>query len=363
MSNSESSKINIDAVSEALRAWGTAITTFSSSKLIAANEKFFQALADVGLDSGFVSSYDKNNISLENALNSSKTTILTALDNMHNLDDSVMRDLQKILGLTPTPSDEDNSNNRNPNHTATSSALLDNSKEQLELYKNMSMSDLNTVAQELIKLANENGTTLDKLLTDSQYATKIHSMLLLSQHIPDDFKLVIEAGNTNISQKLLNDIFSGKEPELMGLNENTINVIKQYLTMVASNNNTTIEQLLNDEKYSKLFTESLGGFESVTNYIGNLKEDEITPSLLSIYDGASQDNMNSSGISIMRTYIDELANSNNTDAETMLTTKNDIDTNLLGLGKTSVFMNTMSSFSPKEAGSIVSTLINLKGEE
>ena len=92
----------------------------------------------------------------------------------------------------------------------------------------MSMSDLNAVAQDLMKYANENGLTLDQLLNDSQYATKIHSRLLLSQHIPDDFKLLIEAGKTNISQKILCSIFSGKEPELVGLNENTTKVIKQY---------------------------------------------------------------------------------------------------------------------------------------
>ena len=58
----------------------------------------------------------------------------------------------------------------------------------------------------------------------------------------------------------------------------------------------------------------------------------------------------------------EQTTSNNTDAETMLTSQTNIDTNLSGLGKASVFMNTMSSFDTKEAGSIVSSLIDAKSE-
>lgn len=367
MSNSESSKINIDAANEALTAWGVAISNFNLGKLTASKEKFFQALFDVGLDNGFIKSYDQNNVALENALNSSKTSILNSLENMHNLDDEVMKDLEELLGLKPKTSEDGGGGGNTPStqttpHTPTSTDLLDNSKEQLALYKNMSMSDLNAVAQDLMKYANENGLTLDQLLNDSQYATKIHSRLLLSQHIPDDFKLLIEAGKTNISQKILCSIFSGKEPELVGLNENTTKVIKQYLMMVASSNNITIEQLLNNEQYSKVLSDSLKSFDNVTGYISNLKENEVIPSLLSIYDGASQENMTSGGMSIMRAYIETLAQSNNTDAETMLTSQTNIDTNLSGLGKASVFMNTMSSFDPKEAGSIVSSLIDAKSE-
>ena len=58
--------------------------------------------------------------------------------------------------------------------------------------------------------------------------------------------------------------------------------------MVASSNNITIEQLLNNEQYSKVLSDSLKSFDNVTGYISNLKENEVIPILLSIYDGASQ---------------------------------------------------------------------------
>jgi len=361
--NKDYSKIDMVLVNEVLNQWNTAVTNFGTDRVFAAKENFFSTLSSVGLDSGFADSYDKNNEALTQALTNTSKSILATLANIEELDENVRNDILELLGQKPrdnTGGGDGPGDGGGGTRTPTQAELIDNSKEQLEQYKNLSLSDLNAVSAELVKLAQKNNTTLDELLNNDEYALKIHSMMLLCPNISEDFKVMIENGQTNISQKILQNIFYGQTPEIIGLDENTSITVKKYLEMVAQNNNISLQQLLTEENYSNLLKDSLGTFGNVAEYVNTLDESSITDELLAVYDGNQTEKVTASEVSIMRNFIDQLATSNNTDSETLLTSgTNNIHQSMNGLGRTSLFVNTVSNFASGEMGSVLSSLFKL----
>lgn len=362
--NKDYSKIDMVLVNDVLNQWNLAVTNFGNDRVFAAKENFFSTLSSVGLDSGFAASYDKNNEALTQALSNTSKSILATLANIEELDENVRNDILELLGEKPR--DEDGGGGDGPGdggggtRTPTQEELIDNSKEQLEQYKNLSLSDLNAVTAELVKLAKSNNTTLDEILNNDEYALKVHSMMLLCPNISEDFKVMIENGRTDISQKLLQNILYGGSPEIIGLDENTSITVKKYLEMVAQNNNISVQQLLTDENYSSLLKDSLGSFGNVAEYVNTLDESSITDELLAVYDGNQTEKVTASEVSILRSFIDQLATSNNTDSETLLTSgTSNIQQSMNGLGRTSLFVNTVSNFASGEMGSVLSSLFKI----
>lgn len=359
-------KIDIIAVETALEQWKTAISNFDNNELEIKTEAFFQALKDANLDGGFIESYYNNNETLKTGLTESSTAILSTLKNMEELDQSVRNDIAEMLNEKPTTRDPAGGGSGgggggggDTTTPPTTTELIDNSAEQLEQYANMSMSDLYNVAAELSKIADDNNTTLEQILSGEDYTLKIHSALLASPNITEEFKQLIELGDTSISQKILANIFQGNNPEIMGLNDNIKNVIKVYLGMVAENNNISLQQLLSDANYNTLLKDTLSNFGNLPNYLGTLNDENMGNSLLDVYDGNGIGDMGSGEVSIVRSFIDASAQTNNSDVESMLSNAASIKGEVSNLGKASVFMNTLTKFSGEASNTVLSALMGI----
>ena len=355
--------IDMEIVNESLNNLDSSILTFDANRLIAKNTLFFQKMQEAGLDNGFINSYDENNDKLISTLQVSKQTLLSILKNMEELDQNVRDEISSLLednNHSGSGGSSSSSGFADYSSTPTVDQLIDNSKSQLEQYANMSMSDLQVVANELLKLADENNTTLDKILSGEDYTLKIHSRLLACPNLSESLKTLIEQGNTDISQKTLANIFSGSSPEIIGLNDKTINVVRAYLTMVARNNNISLQQLLNDNSYSSVLKNSLGNFKNIPTYLNSENDQSIKDMLFDVYDGNNISNLNSSEVSIIREFIDTSAQTNNSNVETYLNNNTNISNHDNDFGKSSIFLNSLTKFSDATISNILNVLINIK---
>ena len=317
--------IDINVVNESLNNLDSAILQFDENRLVIKKDPFFQKLQEANLDNGFINSYDENNDKLISAIQFSKQTLLSVLNNMEGLDQAVQGDLSDLANDSDNQSD-DYSDRENSEQN--DDELVDNSKLQLEQYSSLSMSDLQVIASELVKLADENNTTLDKILSDEEYTLKIHSRLLRCLNLSENFKLLIEQGKTNISQTILSNIFSGNFPDIIGLNDETINVLQTYLTMTANNNNISLQQLLNDNDYILILKKALGDFKNIPTYLNSENNQSINSMLLDIYDGNNISNLSFNEVSIIREFIDVSAQNNDSNIEIYLNDSTDISNDI-----------------------------------
>lgn len=350
-------RIDITAVEEILHQWNAALASFEGNELKLKNTSLFSAIVSAGLDNGFVNSYESNNQNLKSALTNSSTTISNSLKNMESLDQDVQNDIEILAQENWRKKGNGTSitqvENKYLKEAPTMTELINNSKEQLAQYANMSMSDLHHVAEELNNLAEMNNTTLDEILRNESYTEKIHQTLLVSPHISDNLKSLIQIGNINISQKLLADIFNGKNPEIIGLNDNIKNTLKTYLNTIANNNNITLNQLLTDVTYDSLLKSSLANFNGLPAYLSSIDDDNVINTLLNIYDGNNIGNMNQEQTTIIRDFLDVSAQSNSSDVESFLLDNTNIKEEMNRLGKSSVFINTLTKFSNETSSSIL----------
>ncbi len=359
---SDFTKMNIEQINSILLSFDTTVGNFKNAYVKASEENFFKILKDAALENGFVKSYDDNNIQLISSLDTVKSTIQTIVENAIQVDTGIEEEVAALEGRSRARSGGSSQSTKEDDSTIpqTQIQLIDNSKEQLEQYANMSMSDLSLVASELGKLADANNMTLDKLLTGEDYTLKIQSALLASPNLSENLKNLIQVGDVDISQKLLLNIFSGKAPEVVGMNDDMKNVIKTYLQMVADSNHLSLETLLRGPEYSNVLKDSLRNFNNIPNYLGNLTDDNMGSALLDVYDGNNIGDMNSGEVSIIRNFIDTASASKSSNIESLLGNISSIKSDVVNLGKSSVFMNNLTKFSNEATMSILSTLMGIE---
>lgn len=347
-------EMDFDGIEKVISEWNSIITTFDSQWIRAQDNIGYKALYDAGLDSGFISSYDTNINKLVTVLKLALDASNTSLKNMFELDEDLG---SRIPGSKNDNSKEDDDRDDVP------SLEVDNSKEQLEAYSQMSMSDLSDIAQELNNLAQEEGKTFEEILNNSEYSTKIRSTLLLSKYIPEDLKQLITDTSSEISQAVIRAIFNGNQTDIIGLDTNTVLTLKNFLQMVAKNNDISLESLLNDENNSKVLKDSLQNFNSVTETLKDLDDTGLKDKLIKIYDGDGIGEMQSSTVSIIRNYAETVAQEKNTSVEKMFESDN-LVSELKNLGKFSVFVNCLSGYSNSSVSTMLgSLLINNSREE
>ncbi len=359
---SDSTKMNLEQINSILSNFNTTIGNFKNAYVKASEENFFKILKDAALENGFVKSYDDNNIQLISSLDTVKSTIQTIVENAIQVDTGIEDEITSLEGRGRTRGGGGSQSIEEDDviTAQTQTQLIDNSKEQLEQYTNMSMSDLSLIASELGILADDNNITLDKLLTEEDYTLKIQSTLLASPNISDNLKNLIQVGNIDISQKILLNIFSGNVPEVVGMNDDMKNVIKTYLQMVADSNNLSLETLLRGPEYSNVLKDSLKNFNNIPNYLGKLTDDSMGLSLLDVYDGNNIGDMNSGEVSIIRNFIDTASESKSSNIESLLGNVSNIKSDVTNLGKSSVFMTNLTKFSNEATTSILSTLMGIE---
>jgi len=340
------SKIDFDSSIDLARSWNTMVASAASQIPKAVSNIGFQALNSANLDNGFPPKFDQSVENLFSGLLVLDNSILSSLDSLLAADEAADKGLPG--GRGKGGSDETERTVSSP----TTQTLVNNSNEQLLAYKNISLSDLSGIADELTKLADSKSKTLEELLSDKTYSQDIQSLLLNTQHISDDLKELIYKGEVEISQSILFDIFSGKNQEMVGINENTILTLKQHLNGVANSNNLSYDNLIQNESNAGIIKKSLLNFSGVTSSISNLKDDSIVNDLLNIYDGNNVDNMESSTVGIFRNHMENVANSNNTNVETSVSSANFIS-EVKNLGKMGVFLSNLNGYSDSSVISIL----------
>ena len=357
MDNKDYTQMDFDKISDVITEWNSLIGTFEGGILKAKENKGFIAAIDADLDRQFTANYDENIANLIKALRDSVSQLQSVLISMGELDDDVSKKRPKR-----TPKDEEGGGNGggNPGDGSTpppdANQLVDNSKEQLEGYKNITMNGLDSVVSDLAKYAAEQGKTVEELLVNKEYSENIKNLLLQNQNIPSELKQLITDGSSEVAQATIKNILDGKQLEIIGLNENTMITMKAYLTAVANSNNITVEQLLNDPANSSLLKNSLKNVGAIKNEIAGLDDSGIIEKLVNVYDGNNIESSNADAVEIMRNHVETVATSNNATSEDVLET-NTMSEEIKKLGRFSIFADNLNGYSDESIISILKNLI------
>ena len=233
MADNSSTTIDFDLAESAIQTWNSAVGSFEPQK--ASSEPTLQALSAAGLESGFMASYDKNFDAAKEQIANFATDIQAVIQEFKNADEHLEKKRPKTPGGGTDPEDTQT-------HTDEELEAL-----QLAEYEKLSLENLDGITEELIKLAAQEGVTLDKLLSDEAYQEKLSNLLATSKFVPEDLKkLILESDK--VSQKVLLDITSGKYPSVIGLDDNTKKIYYNYLSNIANANDITLDKLLNDDQ-------------------------------------------------------------------------------------------------------------------
>ena len=315
-----STNINFTKAESTISEWNQAALSFSSSFQKAANDPCLQDLASAGLESGFISSYDKRFEDLASNIKTMTSELSTVIKAFYEADTNT---------ATPTPTlslNTGGNNGRNtgggggggggggsqnptPTTTATTTPTPtttggeDHDKVYAALSKefgNISMEGLDGLAAELIKYCETNKISIDTLLTSSDYATKLHSLLLKSSNLSDDLKKLITGSSAIVTQEVLKDIFNGKIATVVGLNDDTSSIYLAYLQSIAVKNNISVEDLVTDSKYDKLVKESFEQFGKISGIFNGMTDEQIITRAKEIYDGKDIDKLDKETVDIIR---------------------------------------------------------------
>lgn len=341
--------MDFDKISEVITEWNSIISSFEGSIKKAKENAGYTAIVSANLDNGFVNDYDSNIDLLISSLKSSVSQLQSVLIEMGDLDDDITK---KSPAKTKTPpEDSEMSHKLSP----TTKNLIDNSKEQLEAYKTMSMNDLDSVSKDLAKYAKEQGKTVEEILSNKEYSQQIKELLLQNKNLSQELKQMITDGSSEISQAVIKSIFDGKQSEIIGLTDNTVITMKAYLTAVAQTNGITLDELINNQEHSVLLKSSLKSFDGVAKELTGLTEDSIVDRISKIYDGNGVSEIDENTIGIIRGHIDVVASSSQTSAEEVLF-GDTLNSEINNLGKFSIFAENLYGY---EDESIVSILKNI----
>ena len=342
------SNVDFDSSIDLAQSWNNMVSSAFSQIPKAVSNIGFQALNSANLDNGFPPKFDASVESIFSGFLILDNSILSSLDSLLAADEAADKGLPGGGG--------GGGGSKGSVSSPSGSTLVDNSKEQLLAYKDISLSDLSGLASELTKLADTKSKTLEELLSNKTYSQDIQTLLLNSQHIPEDLKELIYKGEVGISQSILSNIFSGRNLEIVGINDNTILTLKQHLTSIANSNNLTYEALLQNESNAKIVKESLRSFSDVTNSVKNLKEDSIITDLLNIYDGNAVGDMDSSTVGIFRNHMENVASANNSNVESSVSSSSFIS-EINNLGRMGVFASNLKGYSDSSVISILQAIM------
>ena len=322
-----STNINFTKCESTISEWNTAATAFTGNVMKAADDATLKDLSAAGLESGFIASYDERFKTLSDNLTSLASELSTVIKAFYEADggddgNNGGNDIPKYGGNNNNGGGgnnnngggNNNNNNDNPEATATSTATPTEEEEeedhdkvysnQIKEYEKMSMENLDGLAAELVKYAASQGISVDELLSNEKYAAKLHSLLLQSPNLSDTLKAVITSSSTKVTQEVLKDIFDGKFPSIVGINNDTSSLYLSYLQAIASANGIDVSELCTDPKYESLLKQSLTDFGKVSGVFNGLSDEEIVTRAMQIYDGNNVSDVDEEAVMIIRTYMD-----------------------------------------------------------
>ena len=273
MAEAESTSINFDRVQSIMGEWDSSVGSFDPKS--ASSDETISALASLGLESGFSESYDKNFTSLKEGLQSIGASVKGSLNDFLAAE---TRAKNKRPGGGTTPTDEQDQG------ILDARSVEDIKTDQITQYEQMTMEDLTSIAEELTKLAAEEGVSLEQLLTDEAYKEKLTDLLASSRFISDDLKKLILESDV-ASQEALRDIANGVYPEVVGFYGTTRMLYESYLENIAKENNITLDDLLNKDEYKGLLKEAFKSFGEASTELSNLDDEGIKSKIEQVKDG------------------------------------------------------------------------------
>ena len=165
---------------------------------------------------------------------------------------------------------------------------------------------------------------------------------------------------------------SGETNYVEGLNPTNLGGIYSYLTLVAQNNNISVEDLLNDPKNSEILKGALSDYEEVGELL--LSIDDLSPEnyqkqLNDMYNGNLYEGQNkvmtASSIDIIKSYVDHISQESGIKVEDLLTNTDYASALKEGtqeFAKASSFMGVQATNCGKDGNPVVSNLFNGKNQ-
>ena len=361
MADANTQTVDTAKVKSVLSTWDQALNAYKSSveSNSAAKNACLMKLSDAGLDNGFIKSFDDNFKALAESLKKVSSSLKKAIgyieDNDRNNRDN-MPDDDGGSGDDSTGGDDDEETTEPP------TSGVDNMNLQIEEYKKMSMNDLQNVVDGLQKAAKDNNMTLEELLGDKNNAELIKKALLDSIK-SEELRKLIEEGDIEVTRQLIVNILTGEEPEIMGIDSNTVLTLSKYLESIANNNNITVDDLVGKAEYTSLLKTSLSSFGDIGPIINGTTSENIIETMKNINNGNySVEGKDTSGvIGIVRSHLAALAEANNLESEDSVFESSGYANSVSTLGTFSVFANNATNFNDNNMLALVkNTLMLLK---
>ncbi len=156
----------------------------------------------------------------------------------------------------------------------------------------------------LLSIYKNNDVSVAQLLTNNNNSEQLYVML---QNILGNNNSTLSANDIeeyNYVQKLFLEAISNGNAEIQELNTNSILIAKEYLNLIAKENDINLSSLLLDDKYKNV----------------------LQVSLLDLYDGNNigKYNLDSEYVNKVRNYLTNVAEKNNIDIEDLLFNKIDL---------------------------------------
>jgi len=335
-------QVNFTMVDDVTAEWENTVTAFEGAYLKAATDPTFQKLEELGFSGGFPGKFDTAMEGLVTNVRAVIAEVKTYMENLKAEDNT-------LAGLFPeVPGDEEKEGTKPPPGGNEGNRGKDNSAEQAAYFKTMSLGDLKEVVAILTKYANEHGMTLDQLLADVKNGDAIRELLLNSPNLSEQYKALLEEGNSEATIKALASLLNGDVPEAVGINKTTQLTGKTYLSNVAKANNLTYNELVTDSKNANFFKKALKDMSSVVETLATFTEANIQSKLIEIVNGTYKDTqLTAAGANLIKTHISSILDLTSTSLENLLTNSSyqkDLYASMEDLSRMSVFMGALSGF-------------------
>ena len=241
-------------------------------------------------------------------------------------------------------------------------AGVDNTQQQMDKFKQLSLSDLNEVTATLMNYAKEKNMTIDALLSDKAYSDKIKEILLKNTKIPQEFRTLIEQGKSECIVTALKNILSAENNLVIGLDTDTSMVVKSMLERIAAENNISVNSLLSGDKVSDVVKKGLESMGAILNATKNYKVEDVQENMLSIYDG-SDVTVDNTTMNSIRDQIDAISQATTISYNELLETEDYRDLMAKSMGRlqrTSWFLSTLSKCSDSAITGALKNILNFK---
>ncbi len=352
----DESFINIDGSKDAVANLGVAVSNFKYPEIEKNNG--YIALKDLELDNGFISSYTESLKDLVDAVNQIKDHLSGIIENMEQNDLNVEREMpvyDNNIGSESTDDTDHIVDSSSDSAGIFGSELADNSAEQFQRYKDLSVLNLSALLDELNDAAASEGVTIEELLSNEEYSDKIKESILSSPNITDELRQLIEESSSAVSQKVIRDILNGDQVDIIGLDNNTLQTLKIMLESMTEDNSLTLDEILSNEENIGLIKEALSNMGTASELLKNLNEEDFETMVTKIYDGDSIEDIDLATVNTIRNYVDVISTNNNIPVEDVFKSDNLID-EIKQLSKFSLFTENLSGYSDASICSILKNL-------